>query len=222
MSLFAIDPGRSRTVSESHDALAVPSEPAALRTLVRTALEESPTAILPLVVTGRWIADPLWEGWRDTLERRGMSRGQFDAVVAGYGQELRLWVVGERPWGQYASGIAGRVVRRLNPAAAESGGNGSPPAWRAALERVGVSVDDEVPTLVGRIGELHLLHDLRVPEGNGSSRSASGAHAIVWAGARPRDPEAPVGEGRSVVSAAAALAEALGRFLLRDPAYPPR
>ena len=76
--------------------------------------------------------------------------------------------------------------------------------------------------LISRIGELHLLYDVAAPNGKeGSSRSASAASAIVWAGGRPRDPEVPFGEGRSG-SSSAALAEALGRFLLKDPAYPPR
>jgi hypothetical protein len=202
--------------------LVLPGEPRALRTLVRTALEETPETALPLVVAGQWIADPLWEGWRATLEERGMSRDQFDAVIAGYGNELRLWVVGERPWSQYVSGVAGRVSRRLTPPGTGATHHGPPPAWQTALARVGLSAADELPTLVRRIGDLHLLHDLHRSAGNGFSPPRAATHAIVWAGARPRDPEAPTGEGRSTVSPAAALAEALGWFLVRDPAYPPR
>ena len=78
------------------------------------------------------------------------------------------------------------------------------------------------PELISRIGELHLLYDIAAPNGKeAGSRSAGIASAIVWAGGRPRDPEVPFGEGRAA-SSSAALAEALGRFLLKDPAYPPR
>jgi hypothetical protein len=41
--------------------LPLPEEPVALRTIVRTLLEQAPEVALPLVVGGEWIADPLWE-----------------------------------------------------------------------------------------------------------------------------------------------------------------
>jgi hypothetical protein len=196
----------------SATSLPLPDEPRALRALVRTVLEQSPDTALPLVVDGEWIADPLWEGWHGALAARGMDRAQFGAVVAGYGNELRLWVVGERPWAHYVSGVAGRAIRRLPaPAPAQASGH----AWQIALQRVGITPDDEMTALVARIGELHLLYDIAAPCKDHVST------AIVWAGARPRDPEAPFGEGRAACSAAA-LAEALGRFLVKDPAYPPR
>ena len=150
-----------------------------------------------------------------------MDRDRFDQIVAGYGNELRLWVAGERPWQQYISGLAGRVERRLS-GSPKSTGNGVQQPWRDALGRVGVAPEDEMTRLVSRIGELHLLYDVAAPNGKeGSARGASAASAIVWAGGRPRDPEVPFGEGHSG-SSSAALAEALGRFLLKDPAYPPR
>ena len=78
-----------------------------------------------------------------------------------------------------------------------------------------------MPSLISRIGELHLLFDVAGAESQtGMQPAPNGAFAIVWAGARPRDPEVPFGEGRSG-TASSALAEALGRFLLKDPAYPP-
>jgi hypothetical protein len=196
-------------------------EPRALKSMARTLLDQAPETGLPLVVAGEWIADPLWERWGDALLKRGMGREQFHQIVAGYGNELRLWVVGERPWQHYISGLAGRVERRLS-LSATSAENGVDQPWREALGRVGVSADDETARLISRIGELHLLYDVAAPTGKeDNSRGASTASAIVWAGARPRDPEVPFGEGHSG-SSAAALAEALGRFLLRDPAYPPR
>jgi hypothetical protein len=196
-------------------------EPRALKSMARTLLDQAPETGLPLVVAGEWIADPLWERWGDALLKRGMGREQFHQIVAGYGNELRLWVVGERPWQHYISGLAGRVERRLS-LSATSAGNGVDQPWREALGRVGVSADDETARLISRIGELHLLYDVSAQDAKeGNSRGASTASAIVWAGGRPRDPEVPFGEGYSR-SSAAALAEALGRFLLRDPAYPPR
>jgi hypothetical protein len=202
-------------------ALTLPEEPRALRSMVRTLLDQAPETGLPLVVRGEWLADPLWECWGDLLQEHGMDRERFGHVVAGYGNELRLWVVGERPWQQYISGLAGRVERRLSPSA-KSTGNGVHHPWRDALGRVGVAPDDEMARVISRIGELHLLYDIAAPNGKeGSSHGASAVSAIVWAGGRPRDPEVPFGEGSSG-SSSAALAEALGRFLLKDPAYPPR
>ena len=150
-----------------------------------------------------------------------MDREWFDQIVAGYGNELRLWVVGERPWQHFISALAGRVERRLS-SSSKSTGNGVGQPWRDALGRVGAAPEDEMVRLISRIGELHLLYDVAAPNRQeGSTQRASTASAIVWAGGRPRDPEVPFGEGHSG-SASAALAEALGRFLLKDPAYPPR
>ena len=155
------------------------------------------------------------------MRERGMGREQFGQIVAGYGNELRLWVAGERPWQQYISGLAGRVERRLSPLP-KSTANGVHQPWHDALGRVGVTSEDEMARLISRIGELHLLYDVATPNGKeGSAQVASAASAIVWAGGRPRDPEVPFGEGHSG-SSSVALAEALGRFLLKDPAYPPR
>jgi hypothetical protein len=201
--------------------LTLPEEPRALRSMARTLLDQAPETGLSLILGGEWIADPLWECWRDLLREHGMDRERFGQIVADNGNELRLWVVGERPWQQYISGLAGRVTRRLSPSATSTG-NGAHQPWRDALGRVGVAPDDEMTRLISRIGELHLLYDIAAPNGKEDrSPSASSASAVVWAGGRPRDPEVPFGEGYSG-SSAAALAEALGRFLLKDPAYPPR
>ena len=111
--------------------------------MARTLLDQAPETGLPLVLGGEWVADPLWECWGDLLREHGMDRDQFGQIVAGYGNELRLWVVGERPWQQYISGLAGRVERRLPPSA-KSTGNGVHQPWRDALGRVGVTPDDEM------------------------------------------------------------------------------
>lgn len=201
--------------------LPLPEEPRALKSMARTLLDQAPESGLPLVVRGEWIADPLWERWGDVLVEHGMDREQFGNVVAGYGNELRLWVAGERPWQQYISGLAGRVERRLSPSA-KFIGNGVHQPWREALGRVGVAPEDEMASLISRISELQLLYDVAAPDGKErNSQGHSTTSAIVWAGGRPRDPEVPFGEGHSR-SSSAALAEALGRFLLKDPAYPPR
>ena len=196
-------------------------EPRALKQMARALLDQAPAAGLPLVVSGDWIAGFFWEGWGASLATRGMEQEAFGRVVAGYGNEVRLWVAGERPWEHCVSGLAGRVARRLAPAP-EAPTRPEPDRWRTALNRVGVSPDDEMGSLTSRIGELQLLYDILPPADQPAQGPAlDTAFAIVWAGGRPRDPEVPFGEGRSA-SALTALAEALGRFLLRDPAYPPR
>src|SRR5215213_1828556 len=113
-------------------ALTLPEEPRALRSMARTLLDQAPETGLPLVIQGEWLADPLWEYWGDLLRERGMDRDQFGHIVAGYGNELRLWVVGERPWQQYISGLAGRVERRLPPSAKSTRIEARQP-WRDAL-----------------------------------------------------------------------------------------
>jgi hypothetical protein len=201
--------------------LPLPTEPRALQSVARTLLDQAPATGLPLIVGGAWIADPLWQWWGDALRERGLDRAAFGRIVTEYGNELRLWVVGERPWDHYAGGLAGRVERRLALAPTPEPKPEAACSWSAALGRVGVAPDDAMATLVTRIGELHLLHDIAAP-GDANLRSSGGAAtAVVWAGARPRDPEVPFGEGRAATSAGA-LAEALGRFLVKDPAYPPR
>jgi hypothetical protein len=59
------------------------------------------------------VANLLWEEWGDELEGAGMDYEMFLRVTRDYADELRLWVVGERPWGHCISGLAGRVLRRL-------------------------------------------------------------------------------------------------------------
>lgn len=200
--------------------LPVPEEPLALKTVMRTLLEQAPVEGLPLVLSGAWLADPLWERWGDALQKRGIDRARFGEIVAGYANELRLWVVGERPWDQAASGLAGRVARRLHTGVDSANEIGSVARWQDALGRVDIGPDAGMAALVSRIGELQLLYEVDPP--NCHEPDTRAASAIVWAGARPRDPEAPYGESTSGSTGAAALAEALGRFLLKDPAYPPR
>src|SRR5690348_10691178 len=173
-------------------ALPLPSEPHGLKSLARTLIEQAPAAGLDTVADGSWLADPLWDAWRESLERAGMDRGRFGRVVTDYQNEVRLWLVGERLWEQCVSGLAGRAARRASviaPADArrEDGPGGT---WRTALRRVDVAPDADLPALLRAIDDLQLLHDVS-PDLPG--RLAKPAYAIVWAGARPRDPEAPFG-----------------------------
>jgi hypothetical protein len=55
----------------------------------------------------------LWERWRAALEPAGMDREAFVDVVVAYGRELWLWLMGERQWDEFLTGLAGRVSRRL-------------------------------------------------------------------------------------------------------------
>ena len=169
--------------------LPLPEEPGALKSLVRELLQQAPETGLPLVVAGTWIADPLWEIWGDDLRRHGMERERFGQIVAEFGNELRLWVVGERPWEQYISGLAGRVTRRLATAPARI----EPPtpsseidaAWQAAFSRVGIRPDTDQAALISRIGELQLHFEIGVRNGRKDRSAPSrGAFAIVWAGGR--------------------------------------
>ena len=84
-----------------------------LRDEVRALLEDSPEEGAKLVGEAEFVADLLWNGWSETLEAFGMDHDRFVRIARGYAGELRLWVVGERPWDHCVSGLAGRVKRRL-------------------------------------------------------------------------------------------------------------
>lgn len=88
-------------------------EPVELRAETRALLEESPEEGSRLIGEAAFAADLLWEDWRGTLEPGGMGYDRFIEISRGYADELRLWVVGERPWDHCAAGLAGRVQRRL-------------------------------------------------------------------------------------------------------------
>jgi hypothetical protein len=92
--------------------LPLPEEPTKLKAKTRTLLEQSPEAGQQLLAKGRWIATPLWPQWRGALEPRGINRARFLEIVVGYRNELRLWVMGERPWPHCIAGLAGRLERR--------------------------------------------------------------------------------------------------------------
>jgi hypothetical protein len=94
--------------------LPLPEEPRELKAKTRTLLEQSPEAGRQVLAEGEWIAAPLWDHWRELLEPRGIDRARFVQIVIGYQNELRLWVMGERPWDHCVAGLAGRVERRVS------------------------------------------------------------------------------------------------------------
>jgi hypothetical protein len=100
-------------------ALPLPDEPTELRANVRALLDDAPDDGLRALADGGWLTPLLWEEWGAQLEPRGWRRAEFQQVVAAYSNELRLWIMGERPWAHCISGLAGRVLRR-QPAASTS------------------------------------------------------------------------------------------------------
>ncbi len=100
-------------MARAHERLPLREEPALLRAETRSLLEESPEEGTRLISEASFVADVLWEDWEEYLEAAGMSHDRFVEISRGYADELRLWVVGERPWDHCAAGLAGRVQRRL-------------------------------------------------------------------------------------------------------------
>ena len=98
----------------------LPPEPSEARAETRALLEESPEQGTRTIHDARFVAEPLWQEWGGRLEGAGMGYERFLGISRGYAGELRLWVVGERPWEHCAAGLAGRVTRRLpEPALSE-------------------------------------------------------------------------------------------------------
>jgi hypothetical protein len=93
--------------------LPLPEEPTELRSKVRALLDDRPEEGARVIGDASFVADPLWEVWGEGLEGAGVSRERFLEISRGYKGELRLWVVGERPWDHCVAGLAGRVRRRL-------------------------------------------------------------------------------------------------------------
>lgn len=100
-------------MSRAQEKLPLREEPVELRAETRALLEESPEEGSRLIGEAAFVADLLWEDWGDLLEPAGMGHDRFLQISRGYADELRLWVVGERPWDHCAAGLAGRVQRRL-------------------------------------------------------------------------------------------------------------
>ena len=98
--------------------LELPEEPGALRIGLRDALlagADWRDGFPEEICIGGW----LWSRWQPVLEPAGCSREAFVQIVESTRRELWLWLLEDRRWEQYVSGLAGRVVRRL-PAPATS------------------------------------------------------------------------------------------------------
>ena len=92
--------------------LEMPPEPTALRLTLRDALLGGADWVA-LFGEDLGLGDTLWASWGSALEAAGLSRTAFVAVVAGYRRELWFWLLGDRIWAQVATGLAGRMARRL-------------------------------------------------------------------------------------------------------------
>jgi hypothetical protein len=93
--------------------LPVPDEPTEIKARTRALLENSPEEGCRVIADSAFVSNLLWEEWRTDLQRAGMDYRLFLEISCGYAGELRLWVVGERPWDHCAAGLAGRLLRRL-------------------------------------------------------------------------------------------------------------
>ena len=92
--------------------LVAPREPADIRSSLRTVLAQTPTEGERRLDAGDWIACPLWDAWGEKLMAAGWREDRFHEVISGYRNELRLWVIGERPWTHVITGLIGRIERR--------------------------------------------------------------------------------------------------------------
>ncbi len=92
--------------------LEFPGEPEELRVSLRDALlagDDWRSGFSDDICIGVW----LWSRWQPVLEPAGCSREDFVEIVMSTRRELWLWLLGDRRWEQYVTGLAGRVVRRL-------------------------------------------------------------------------------------------------------------
>lgn len=94
------------------EALVPPPEPTELRRLLRQTLLDGPEGWHTDEEKRRPLCDWLWAQWATELTARGVQRRQLGDIVAGYRQELWLWLMGERTWAHTAEGLIGRIRRR--------------------------------------------------------------------------------------------------------------
>jgi hypothetical protein len=95
--------------------LELPPEPEGIRVGLRDALLDGAdwrAGFSDDICVGVW----LWSRWQPALEPAGCTREEFVDIVVANRRELWLWLVGDRRWEQYVTGLAGRVLRRLPPA----------------------------------------------------------------------------------------------------------
>ena len=92
--------------------LEAPEEPEDMRVALRDAVlagADWREGFSDDVCVGVW----LWARWQPALEPAGMGREAFIDVIVDYRRELWLWLMGERQWGEFVSGLAGRAARRM-------------------------------------------------------------------------------------------------------------
>jgi hypothetical protein len=92
--------------------LALPDEPVELGEGLRDALLAGldwREGFSDDICVGVW----LWNLWQPTLEPIGFGRDEFVAAVIETKRELWLWLIGDRLWNQYVTGLAGRIGRRV-------------------------------------------------------------------------------------------------------------
>ena len=102
---------------EGAPRLELPEEPVDLRNGLRDALLEGRNwreGFSDEICIGLW----LWGLWQPALEPDGFSRDEFIDAVTAYRRELWLWLMGDRQWVTFVTGLAARVARRLPPATA--------------------------------------------------------------------------------------------------------
>jgi hypothetical protein len=103
MTLFEVEGG---------PRLELPEEPVGIKNGLRDALLEGRNwrdGFSDDICFGVW----LWGHWCSALEPDGMSREEFVDIVVGYRRELWLWLIGDRQWLPFVTGLAGRIIRRL-------------------------------------------------------------------------------------------------------------
>jgi hypothetical protein len=66
------------------------------------------------ICVGLW----LWRHWQPALEPRGYGREEFIDAVIAFRRELWLWLMGDRGWIPFVTGLAARVIRRVPAASA--------------------------------------------------------------------------------------------------------
>jgi len=111
-SVGEVTPVDEETTEPSVPHLEIPAEPVELRDGLREALLNGGdwrAGFSDDICVGVW----LWSIWQPTLEPSGCSREDFVDIVIANRRELWLWLLGDRRWEQYASGLAGRVIRRM-------------------------------------------------------------------------------------------------------------
>jgi hypothetical protein len=61
------------------------------------------------ICVGLW----LWRHWQPALEPYGFGREEFIDAVVAFRRELWLWLMGDRGWIPFVTGLAARVIRRV-------------------------------------------------------------------------------------------------------------